>query len=45
MDKTLTSLAYVYFESGDHRSLIKVNSDDFVKLLSGVRVGYFFEED
>jgi len=44
MDKTLTSLAYVYFESGDHRSLIKVNSDDFVKLLSGVRVGYFFEE-
>jgi Ala-tRNA(Pro) deacylase len=45
MDRTLTSLAYVYFESGDHRSLIKVSSDNFTQLLSGVRVGYFFEED
>jgi len=45
MDRTLTSLANVYFESGDHRSLIKVNSEDFLELLSGVRVGYFFEED
>lgn len=45
MDRTLTSLAYVYFESGDHRSLIKVSGKDFLELLSGVRVGYFFEED
>lgn len=45
MDRTLTSLAHVYFESGDHRSLLKVNSEDFLELLSGVRVGYFFEED
>ena len=45
MDRNLTSLAYVYFESGDHRSLIKVASDDFLELLGGVRIGYFCEED
>lgn len=45
MDKALTSLAYVYLESGDHRSLIKVGGDALPELLSGVRQGYFCEED
>ena len=44
VDRTLTSLAYVYFESGDHRSLLKVKSGDFLELLAGVRLGYFCEE-
>ena len=45
MNKTLSSLAYVYFESGDHRTLLKVGGEDFLELLAGVRLGYFCEED
>ena len=45
INRTLTSLAYVYFESGDHRSLLKVKSEDFLELLGGARLGYFAEED
>ena len=45
LDKTLTSLAYIYLESGDHRSLIKINAGALSDLLSGVRRGYFCEEN
>jgi Ala-tRNA(Pro) deacylase len=45
IDKALVSLAHVYFESGDHRTLIKVDGEDFLELLSGVRRGYFCHED
>ena len=45
VNRTLSSLASVYFESGDHRSLLKVKGDDFMELLGGVRLGYFCEED
>ena len=45
MNRTLGSLAYVYFESGDHRTLLKVSGADFLELLSGVRLGYVCEED
>lgn len=45
LDEALVSLAYVYLESGDHRTLIKVDGDDFLKLLSGVRRGHFCHED
>lgn len=45
LDEAFVSLAYVYFESGDHRTLVKVNSDDFLKLLSGVRRGRFCHEE
>lgn len=41
LDEALLSLAYVYFESGDHRNLVKVNGDGFVELFSGVRRGHF----
>jgi Ala-tRNA(Pro) deacylase len=45
LDKALTSLAYVYLESGDHRSLIKINGEALSDLLSGVRQGYLCEVD
>jgi len=45
VDKALTSLAYVYIESGDHRSLIKMDGEALPTLLSGVRHGYFCEDD
>jgi Ala-tRNA(Pro) deacylase len=45
MDKALTSLAYVYLESGDHRSLIKIDGGALPELLSGVRRGHFCEDD
>jgi len=45
MDKALTSLTYVYLESGDHRSLIKMKGEALVELLSGVRHGYYCEQD
>ncbi len=44
MDEALASLAYVYFESGDHRTLIRVDGVDFLELLRGVRRGYFCHE-
>jgi Ala-tRNA(Pro) deacylase len=45
LDEAFVSLAYVYFESGDHRTLIKVDGADFLDLLSGVRRGRFCHED
>jgi Ala-tRNA(Pro) deacylase len=45
MDKALISLAYVYLESGDHRSLIKIDGGAFTELLSGVRHGHYCEDN
>jgi len=45
MDKALTALAYVYLESGDHRSLIRIDGEALPELLSGVRKGYFCEQE
>ena len=45
LDEALVSLAHVFFESGDHRTLIKVSGGDFLDLLSGVRRGHFSHED
>jgi Ala-tRNA(Pro) deacylase len=44
MDEALTSLAHVYFESGDHERLIKVNGEQFKALMQGVRHGHFSDE-
>ena len=41
LDDSLTSLADLYFEAGDHDQLIRVNADDFATLLAGVRHGHF----
>lgn len=41
LDQQLASLASVYFEGGDHVHLVRVSGDDFLKLLGGVRHGYF----
>lgn len=43
LDEALCSLAFVYFESGDHRTLVRVSGPDFQNLLSGVRHGHFSE--
>ena len=45
LDEALTSLANVYFESGDHEHLVHLSGDDFKKLLSGVRHGHFSHEE
>ena len=45
LDKALTSLAYVYLESGDHRSLIKIDGKALPELLSGVRHGHYCEKN
>ncbi len=44
MDEALTTLASVYFESGDHEHLVHVSGDDFRHLLSGVRHGHYSHE-
>lgn len=44
MDESLSSLAEVYFESGDHEQLVHMKGDDFLALLSGTRRGYFSHE-
>jgi Ala-tRNA(Pro) deacylase len=41
LDEALTSLAHVYFEAGDHEHLVRLSGEDFRRLLSGVRHGYF----
>jgi Ala-tRNA(Pro) deacylase len=44
LDETLTGLADVYFEAGDHEQLVHLSGDDFRSLLSGARRGYFGRE-
>ncbi len=44
LDESLTSLAHVYFEAGDHERLIKVYADQFKLLMHGVRHGHFSHE-
>jgi Ala-tRNA(Pro) deacylase len=41
LDEALRTLAYVYFEAGDHRHLVHIKGSDFLKLLDGVRHGRF----
>jgi len=41
LDEALTSLANIYFESGDHEQLVHTAGDDFRTLLGGVRHGYY----
>jgi len=41
LDESLTSLADVYFEAGDHEQLVHLSGEDFQAMLSGVRRGYF----
>ena len=45
LDEALTSLANVYFEAGDHEQLVRTTGEDFRKLLSGVRHGYYSHND
>jgi Ala-tRNA(Pro) deacylase len=41
LDESLTSLADVYFEAGDHEQLVHLRGEDFQALLSGSRRGYY----
>jgi Ala-tRNA(Pro) deacylase len=45
LDEALTTLAEVYFESGDHQNLVKVGGEDFMKLLPGVRRGHYGQRE
>ena len=41
LDEALGSLSSVYFESGDHAHLVRVNAETFADLMGGVRHGHF----
>jgi Ala-tRNA(Pro) deacylase len=45
LDEALASLAFVYFESGDHRNLLRVSGEGFLELLSGARRGHYCHVD
>jgi Ala-tRNA(Pro) deacylase len=45
LEESLGRLEEVYFEGGDHRTLIKVGGDQFRRLLSGARQGRFSTHD
>ena len=45
LDESIKSLANVYFEAGDHETLVHVSGDDFKILLAGVRHGYFSQDN
>ena len=44
LDESLTSLANIYFEAGDHEHLVHVSGDGFKNLMSGVRHGHYSHE-
>ncbi|MCW8331726.1 YbaK/EbsC family protein [Photobacterium sp. SDRW27] len=41
VDDALHALSKVYFEAGDHKQLIQVNSEQFHTLMKGLRHGYY----
>ena len=41
LDESLTTLANVYFEAGDHEHLVHVSGEAFLDLLRGVRRGHY----
>jgi len=41
VDESLLAKREVYFESGDHESVIRVSGDQFEKLLENAERGYF----
>jgi len=45
LDESVKSLANVYFEAGDHETLVHVSGDNFKILLAGARHGYFSKEN
>lgn len=45
LDESLTTLANIYFEAGDHEHLVHVSGDGFKNLLSGVRHGHYSNEN
>ncbi|TNF36033.1 MAG: YbaK/EbsC family protein [Gammaproteobacteria bacterium] len=45
LDEQLTSLGNVYFEAGDHETLVCVNQGVFGTLFEGVRHGHFCHAD
>lgn len=45
LDDSLAGLEEVYFEGGDHRTLLKVGGDQFRQLMSGARHGRFSTHD
>ena len=45
LDQSVSTLANVYFEAGDHEELIHVSGEAFQTLLSGVRQGYYSHDE
>jgi Ala-tRNA(Pro) deacylase len=43
VDDSLSTLPDVYFEAGDHVSLVHVDQDAFSRLLRGASLGQFSE--
>ena len=41
LDESLTTLANVFFEAGDHEHLVHVRGEAFLELMRGVRRGHF----
>ncbi len=41
LDESLTSVADVFFEAGDHELLVHLRGENFQALLSGARRGYY----
>lgn len=44
LDESLTTLANVYFEAGDHEHLVRVSGEGFLQLMRGVRRGHYSHE-
>jgi Ala-tRNA(Pro) deacylase len=45
LDDSLAGLEEVFFEGGDHRTLVKVGGEQFRRLMSGARHGRFSTHD
>jgi Ala-tRNA(Pro) deacylase len=45
LEESLAGLEQVYFEGGDHQTLVKVGGEEFRRLMSGARHGRFSTHD
>ena len=45
LDRSVVTLANVYFEAGDHEELVHVSGEAFETLLSGARQGYYSHDE
>ncbi|HKJ77056.1 MAG TPA: YbaK/EbsC family protein [Gammaproteobacteria bacterium] len=45
VDEAVTTLAFVFVEAGDHQTLLKMGTEEYLSLLDGARRGHFSHKE